>query len=42
MKPHRAWATIDLDMLADNLRALRSLLPDKKILAVVKADAYGL
>ncbi len=42
MKPHRAWANIDLDMLADNLRALRSLLPDKKILAVVKADAYGL
>ena len=42
MKSHRAWANIDLDLLENNLRALRSLLPEKKILAVVKADAYGL
>ena len=41
MKPERAWATIDLDVIANNLKLLRRHLPDKKILAVVKADAYG-
>ena len=41
MKPERAWATIDLDLVSENLRNLRALLPEKKILAVVKADAYG-
>ena len=41
MKPERAWATIDLDLVSENLRNLRDLLPEKKILAVVKADAYG-
>jgi alanine racemase len=35
-------AVIDLDALADNLRALRSLLPRAvEICAIVKADAYG-
>ncbi|MEE2889368.1 MAG: alanine racemase, partial [Planctomycetota bacterium] len=41
MKPERAWATIDLDAIANNLKVLRQRLPGKKILAVVKADAYG-
>ncbi|MGE4602653.1 MAG: alanine racemase [Planctomycetota bacterium] len=41
MKPERAWATIDLDVIANNLKLLRQRLPDKKFLAVVKADAYG-
>lgn len=41
MKPERAWAVIDLDAIANNLKLMRRHLPDKKILAVVKADAYG-
>ena len=39
---HRpAWAEIDLDALAGNLLALRGRLGAARILAVVKADAYG-
>ncbi len=41
MKPDRAWANIDLSVLQENYRRLRQRLPSKKILAVVKADAYG-
>lgn len=41
MKPERAWAVIDLDAIAHNLKRLRQHMPGKKILAVVKADAYG-
>lgn len=38
----RTWATVDLDAVAHNVRAIRSLLPDKTaFMAVVKADAYG-
>lgn len=38
----RAWITVDLDAIAHNVRALRSLLPDRTaFMAVVKADAYG-
>lgn len=38
----RTWAEIDLDALAGNLRALRALLsPSCRVMAVVKADAYG-
>lgn len=38
----RTWAEIDLDALAHNLRALRTVLsPSCRIMAVVKADAYG-
>jgi len=33
---------IDLDAAAENLRAVRRLVgPERKIFAVVKADAYG-
>ncbi len=38
----RAWATVDLDAVEHNLRAVRSLLPARTaMMAVVKADAYG-
>ena len=38
----RAWVEIDLSALKHNVRQLQSLLaPDIKIMAVVKADAYG-
>lgn len=38
----RTWASVDLDAVAHNVRAIRSLLPDKTaFMAVVKADAYG-
>ena len=36
-----AYALIRLQHLADNLNLLRSLAPASKIIAVVKADAYG-
>jgi alanine racemase len=36
------WAEIDLDALASNLRVIRQRIgPDVKVLAAVKADAYG-
>ncbi|MDQ7841284.1 MAG: alanine racemase [bacterium] len=38
----RTWVTVDLDAVAHNVRAIRSLLPGKTaFMAVVKADAYG-
>jgi alanine racemase len=39
---HRpVWAEIDLDAVATNIRALRSVSTPAGVLAVVKADAYG-
>lgn len=41
--PHLCWAEIDLDAVADNVQAIRSVLsPGVELLAVVKANAYGL
>lgn len=38
----RAWAEVDLDAIAKNLRQIRSITrPEARIMAVVKADAYG-
>ena len=38
----RAWVEIDLAALAHNVKALKAFLaPDTKLMAVVKADAYG-
>ena len=38
----RAWVEIDLAALADNVRILKNwLTPQTKLMAVVKADAYG-
>jgi alanine racemase len=37
-----AWVEIDLDALANNLRLVRTLIPERtRVCAVVKADAYG-
>ena len=36
-----AWAEIDLDALAGNFRRLRDLVAPARVLAVIKADAYG-
>ncbi|MBX4263616.1 alanine racemase [Clostridium estertheticum] len=36
-----AWAEVDLDKLAHNMREIRRITKSKKIMAVVKADAYG-
>ncbi|MGB1398329.1 MAG: alanine racemase, partial [Planctomycetota bacterium] len=41
MRSERAWAQIDLNRISANLAEARSRLPGQKILAVVKADAYG-
>lgn len=39
---NRSWTEIDLDQIKENYRIYKSQLPeDKKIMAVVKADAYG-
>ncbi len=38
----RAWVEVDLDLLAANMRHIRSLIrPGSRVAAVVKADAYG-
>lgn len=38
----RAWAEIDLDAIAHNVRQIKSCLaPGVKLMGVVKADAYG-
>lgn len=38
----RAWVEVDLDAIAENIRQLKGLLsPQTKLMAVVKADAYG-
>ncbi|HUF77996.1 MAG TPA: alanine racemase [Thermoanaerobaculia bacterium] len=36
-----AWAEIDLDALVANYRRLRDLVAPARVLAVIKADAYG-
>jgi len=39
---HRAWAEINLDAAAENMRNIRAVTnPSAQIMAVVKADAYG-
>jgi alanine racemase len=38
---HTANATIDLQALSANLAVVRGLCPNSRIMAVVKADAYG-
>lgn len=37
----RAWAEIDLDALEFNLGQIRKTAPEKEVIAVVKANAYG-
>lgn len=38
----RTWAEVDLDAIAHNIREIRKITnPSAKIMAVVKADAYG-
>lgn len=34
-------ASIDKQALIDNVKHIRSLVPNSKIIAVVKANAYG-
>ena len=38
---YRTWAEINLDVLAENLRIIRSYSGSKDIIAIVKANAYG-
>ncbi|HHY59671.1 MAG TPA: alanine racemase, partial [Clostridia bacterium] len=43
MQEFTHWIEVDLDALVYNFHFIKALLPDHlKILAVVKADAYGL
>jgi alanine racemase len=42
MNSHSSWAEIDLDAITHNLREVRRVCrPQARIMAVVKADAYG-
>ena len=42
MTRHRTYAAIDLDAIEYNYKNVRAKLPDGvKLLAVIKADAYG-
>ena len=42
MNQGRAWVQVDLNALADNVQQLKKILaPQTKLMAVVKADAYG-
>lgn len=38
---HRTWAEIDIDALLHNFKIIKEKTPDCKIMAVVKANAYG-
>ena len=38
---HRTWAEIDLSALIHNFDIIKSKAENAKIMAVVKADAYG-
>ncbi|MDR0405839.1 MAG: alanine racemase [Clostridiales bacterium] len=38
---YRAWCEVSLDAITYNLKQFRELASDAKIMAVVKADAYG-
>lgn len=37
----RCWAEIDLDALAFNLESVKAQCPDKEVIAIMKANAYG-
>lgn len=37
----RTWAEINLDVLKENIEIIKNLAPNKEIIAVVKANAYG-
>lgn len=39
--PHRAWIEVDHDAIRDNLAAVRERAAGARIIAVVKANAYG-
>ena len=40
--PPRAWAQIDTNALRHNLNVVRRVMPDHRLMAIVKAEAYGL
>ena len=39
--PSRTWAEVDLDAVRHNVRTLKHRAPSSRMMAVVKADAYG-
>ncbi|MDH3590892.1 MAG: alanine racemase [Planctomycetota bacterium] len=41
MQQRRVWAEIDLDAMTANLRRIRFLAGNKRVMAIVKANAYG-
>ena len=42
MSESRAWAEVDLSLIAHNVEEVRKLIPKtSKIMGIVKANAYG-
>lgn len=39
--PHRVWAEINLDAICENYKKVRALAPARRVMCIVKADAYG-
>jgi alanine racemase len=39
--PSRTWAHVNLEAIRHNVRALKKRAPNSRLMAVVKADAYG-
>lgn len=37
----RAWSEVNLDVLKQNIAVIRGICPQKEIIAIVKANAYG-
>ena len=35
------WAEIDLNLIENNIREIKKSVPNKEVIAVIKADAYG-
>ena len=42
MEKSRAWAEIDITAIRKNLNTIRKIVVPARVLACVKADAYGL
>ena len=38
---YRTWCEVSLDAITHNLNEFKRIAPNAKIMAVVKADAYG-
>lgn len=42
MEDHRAWIEVDLNAITHNIKLLKAINPKVQVMAVIKANAYGL